>query len=393
VISYKFTGIAPNRVATIQWKNVAANYDEGSTTMKLNFQVVLNEGTNIVEFRYGPRVAGTYNPATMGTSCGIKDHVGGNYHYFDLSRMTSGLAEDLNLSLTPVTDWPGADSCYHIDLAAPSGETVQEFNVRGKWNLVSVPLTVGDLSTASLFPFATSSAYSFNGAYAPQALLENGRGYWLKFSAAQTVTLTGALITDDTIDVATGWNLIGSLSASFPVTNIASIPGGLVTSDFFGYTGSYATAAVLDPGMGYWVKVASAGQLVLSSAGAANAANRIRIESTTERPPAPPDGEMATDETLPKVFGLAQNYPNPFNPSTVVAYQLPVESKVKIVVYDIVGQVVATLVDGVVSAGYQESVWRADHLASGVYFYRMEATAIDDPGMSFTRVRKLLLLR
>jgi photosystem II stability/assembly factor-like uncharacterized protein len=392
-ISYKFTGIAPDRVATIQWKSVAANYDEGSTTMKLNFQVVLHEGTNIVEFRYGPRTAGTYNSGNTGASSGIKDHIGGNYHYFDLSRMGSGLSEELNLALTPVTDWPGADSCYQINLAAPSGETVRAFPVRNKWNLVSVPLTVGDLLKTSLFPFATSSAYAFDGGYTPEAALEYGRGYWLKFSAAQTVTMSGALLAADTIDVAAGWNLVGSLSESFPVTNISSIPGGLVTSDFFGYTGSYVTASVLDPGMGYWVKVASAGQLVMTSAGPANAASRIRIALTGEVPPAPPDAELASDGTLPKEFGLAQNYPNPFNPTTAVSYQLPADSKVKIVVYDLVGQVVATLVDGVVPAGYQETVWRADHLASGVYFYKMEATALDDPGSSFTRVMKMLLLR
>ena len=82
--------------------------------MKLNFQVVLYEGTNIVEFRFGPILAGTFSGGASGASCGFKDDIGGDYHFYDLARQTSGLAADLTQSLTPVDNWPGADSCYHI---------------------------------------------------------------------------------------------------------------------------------------------------------------------------------------------------------------------------------------------------------------------------------------
>ena len=91
----------------------------------------------------------------------FRSHIGGNYHYFDLSRMGSGLSEELNLALTPVTDWPGADSCYQIDLAAPSGETVRAFPVRNKWNLVSVPLATDNYAKTVLYPTAASNAYSY----------------------------------------------------------------------------------------------------------------------------------------------------------------------------------------------------------------------------------------
>ena len=114
-ITYKFTGTSPNRIATIQWKDVAANYDEGSTTMKLNFQVVLNEGTNVAEFHYGPIIAGTFFPGASGAGCGLKDHVGGDYHFYDLAAGGSGLAGNLSLSLNPVDNWPGRDSCYQIE--------------------------------------------------------------------------------------------------------------------------------------------------------------------------------------------------------------------------------------------------------------------------------------
>ena len=392
-ISYKFTGVSPNRIATIQWKNIAANYDEGSTTMKLNFQVVLNEGTNIVEFRYGPIVAGTFSSGASTAGCGLKDHVGGNYHYFDLARGGSGLAADLTLSLTPLSGWPGADSCYHIDLSSPSGETARQFSIRNKWNMVSVPLTVGDYAKTSLFPFATTGAYAYDAGYAVHAELENGRGYWMKFSFPQTVTMTGFVRSADTIDVSEGWNLVGSLSSSFPVSSISSLPGGIVTSNFFGYDGDYVVSTVLDPGKGYWVKSSLAGQLILSIGSSVAPGNRIRIQDSGEQPPAPPDAETLSENVLPKEFGLSQNYPNPFNPITSMAFQLPVDSRVKLVIYDVMGRTVTTLIDEVVAAGYKSTDWNAGQGASGVYFYRLDATALDDRGRTFTQVKKMLLLR
>ncbi len=72
-------------------------------------------------------------------------------------------------------------------------------------------------------------------------------------------------------------------------------------------------------------------------------------------------------------FKLAQNYPNPFNPSTMINYQLPINSHVTLKVYDVLGRDVATLVDRAMSAGDHEAVWNAGGLPSGVYVARLEA--------------------
>jgi hypothetical protein len=96
---------------------------------------------------------------------------------------------------------------------------------------------------------------------------------------------------------------------------------------------------------------------------------------------------------LPKEFALYQNYPNPFNPLTVIRYSLPVNSVVSLKVYNVLGQVVATLADEAQSAGYKTAEWNASNFASGVYFYRLEATSISDPNKSFTQVKKSLLLK
>ena len=76
---------------------------------------------------------------------------------------------------------------------------------------------------------------------------------------------------------------------------------------------------------------------------------------------------------LPAEFALEQNFPNPFNPSTTIYYQLPAESRVAIHVYNVLGQLVTTLVDEVRPAGYHEAHFDAVSLPSGVYFYRMIA--------------------
>lgn len=99
-------------------------------------------------------------------------------------------------------------------------------------------------------------------------------------------------------------------------------------------------------------------------------------------------GIDAIDELpgIPKEFALSQNYPNPFNPTTVINYQLPVNSFVTLKIYDILGREVMTLVNGRQSAGYYNATFKAMNLPSGIYFYRHQAG-------TYSNTRKLLLLK
>ncbi len=89
---------------------------------------------------------------------------------------------------------------------------------------------------------------------------------------------------------------------------------------------------------------------------------------------------------LPMHFSLYQNYPNPFNPSTTISFILPLKSLVFLKVFDILGREVATLANEEMLAGNHSFNWNAANLASGIYFYRLQAG-------SFTETKKLILLR
>src|SRR5690606_10075880 len=68
--------------------------------------------------------------------------------------------------------------------------------------------------------------------------------------------------------------------------------------------------------------------------------------------------EVEVEVGLPIAFSLEQNYPNPFNPSTVIKYSLPVESKVKLIIYNTLGEEVNVLVNEVLNAGYHQTEWQ-----------------------------------
>ena len=91
-------------------------------------------------------------------------------------------------------------------------------------------------------------------------------------------------------------------------------------------------------------------------------------------------------------YVLEQNYPNPFNPSTTIRYSIPTQSNVRLRVYNSIGENIAELINAIQSAGSYEVSWDAGNVASGIYFYSIEAIPVD--GSEFFRsVRKMILLK
>ena len=95
------------------------------------------------------------------------------------------------------------------------------------------------------------------------------------------------------------------------------------------------------------------------------------------------DYQPSESSTLPTTVELYQNYPNPFNPFTTIRFYLPSGGRATLSIYNMLGQRVATLIDGHVNAGYMEATWDATNatgheVASGIYFYRLETTDFSD---------------
>lgn len=89
---------------------------------------------------------------------------------------------------------------------------------------------------------------------------------------------------------------------------------------------------------------------------------------------------------VPREFSLFQNYPNPFNPTTQINYSVPRRSYITLKVYNLLGQEVATLFEGLQQAGNYKAILDGGNLASGTYLYRLNAG-------TFVETRKLVLLR
>ena len=100
---------------------------------------------------------------------------------------------------------------------------------------------------------------------------------------------------------------------------------------------------------------------------------------------------IADNDVLPKSFDISANYPNPFNPTTTINYQVPKTAHVKIVIFNLLGQKVATLVDDELVAGFHSTQFngltdRGRQLSSGIYFYRMTTG-------DFSKTQKMMFLK
>ena len=90
-------------------------------------------------------------------------------------------------------------------------------------------------------------------------------------------------------------------------------------------------------------------------------------------------------------FSLSQNYPNPFNPTTNINFSLPVDSRVTLEVYNILGQKVKTLISNELTAGNNNITFDASGFNSGVYIYRIEAEG--NNGEKFSAIKKMILTK
>jgi len=103
------------------------------------------------------------------------------------------------------------------------------------------------------------------------------------------------------------------------------------------------------------------------------------------------DVEEEMEVILPTDFGISQNYPNPFNPQTVIEYAVPKDSRIRIMVYNVLGQRVKVLKDEWEQAGYRRVTWdgkdqKGEEVGTGIYFYKIHAD-------NYVKTKKMVLLK
>ncbi len=137
---------------------------------------------------------------------------------------------------------------------------------------------------------------------------------------------------------------------------------------------------------GYSVAVDAQGSVYVTGSSAQSGINFDYVTIKYSQP----TGISHQPDAIPYHFVLHQNYPNPFNPTTTISYSVPAgtihESIVRLVVYDVLGSIVATLVNEEKQPGLHNVKWDASTVASGVYFYRLSTP-------DFVQTRKFVLLR
>ena len=127
-----------------------------------------------------------------------------------------------------------------------------------------------------------------------------------------------------------------------------------------------------------WIEI-----LISSSSGMTHAGSTFKIDDLSF---GPVTDVQESFSVKPAMFALSQNYPNPFNPSTMIKYELPKTANVRLTVYNMLGQIVATLVNEQKPIGTYMIPFDASRLTSGVYFYTLQAGI-------YSETKKLILLR
>ncbi|MCP4709389.1 MAG: T9SS type A sorting domain-containing protein [Planctomycetes bacterium] len=150
---------------------------------------------------------------------------------------------------------------YEVHILSISNKTVT-----ANWNIIGLPLAVGDAHYLSLFPSPPTIAgtlYEFVGSYQSTDSLKLGTGYWLRFTYADTVQIDGVAVDSIWIDVQTGWNIIAGPSCDLALADILDPGGIIIAGTLYRYAGVYQQVTIIEQGEGYWLRVTSDGQLCL----------------------------------------------------------------------------------------------------------------------------------
>lgn len=137
------------------------------------------------------------------------------------------------------------------------------YDMNTGWNLIGLPV---DASVDSI-QAALSDAiniYEYNGGYNQVDQLEAGKGYWAKFTQQELTQLGGLPVTQLSLDLHKGWNLISGVGGELPVASIGDPDGIVISGTIYAYKQSYSATDTLQPGQGYWLRASDAGTVTFT---------------------------------------------------------------------------------------------------------------------------------
>lgn len=276
-----YTGSPPTIAASAHAIHVAWEEEQGSTfrifyrrgefipsspAISISAGLLEYDSTEINESR-GDSVTVTNigsDPLTIGTALSLTEDF---LVIPESTTIQAGAAKTFSVHFTPKTagDHTGKVLLYHNGGSSPDCFTVHGVGVYSRqsvafepnaWNLVSTPLRDGPAQTLPNLHF-------YDTGYQNEDTIRFGVGYWAKPGAAELEFL-GAVTTVDTVELAKGWNLIGSVSIPVPVLSVQTQPDSLFNSPFYGYSNAgYVEADTIQSGKSYWVKAKENGQMIL----------------------------------------------------------------------------------------------------------------------------------
>lgn len=276
------------------------------------------------------------------------------------------------------------------DVINTSGATINNFLIGSFFDF---DLTAaGDVDRGGILKDSTNTIPGVNGGVPFKinlAYMYNGTTFVGLVPLTQTVFAGGRIAVGP--DEVYGGKMVDSNKyqyiSTFRTTNPFTDGGVANDMSIFGSVGPYTIAANDTTSGAFGLVVGSSLIELLNNARAAQKA-AVQEYGITLQILTGVDGEKSN---LPTSYALDQNYPNPFNPTTTIRFALPNSSMTKLVVYDVLGREVRTLINNNTDAGYHEIVWNGrnnlgSQVASGMYIYRIESG-------SFISTKKMMMLK
>lgn len=302
------------------------------------------------------------------------------------------------------------------------------FDVAKGWNMIGSISTSISRSSIISQPSGIigSSIFGYNGSYFIADSILPGKGYWVKTNQSGKLifdsTHTGSFPAKTNVDFSEPGNKLTIRDATGKEQTLyiieqgnGSIPGNTIATEF----------PPVPPSGGFDIRFSNGQRMIVVDT---NSQQQFPIEISSAQYPMTVTWNIQTmnqniylqyndiqtkirgvgnliiakpNESLtimtshiepqPTAYTLYEAFPNPFNPSTTIRYALPVESRVFLRIYNVLGQRVATLKNGVQEPGIQTISWNAQDYVSGVYFIQITAAALNDPRTSFIKVNKIIL--